>query len=610
MSDAFDPYFKWLGIPKADQPPHAYRLLGIELFESDADVISNAADGRMAQIKSFQSGKFAAISQKLLNEIAAAKVCLLNPQKKAEYDRRLRAHLKEKNASASAKVDEAEIPEAALAPEDGIANLPFLDYAKGQTRTTARPVKKANQAAWLIPAGLSGAAIAVVIGIVVYLSFAGDGKGKSSNPQTASLAGGDREPTPKPPARSTAGAAEPSPKPTADAAVGAVEKTDHPDSSAGAVPLPETVSSPKTEVVDKPEKTSMEDPDSKQHAEKGPEKAPDKTATVDSPAGEKAPPKKPPIPDKEQYSAMRSKIVKIFQKEFSEAKTPEAKLALAMKLDKQGDASKDDPVERFSLWRIAADGASEAGEFSMVVDIVDKIQGDFDVDGDAMKSELFNVAAARTTITPDAARNLCEAALKIAAAAANRDDFEKAAQFAKLAINTAPPRERSAVQPRRPGSRPGNRASQGPLCRCREGDGDFERRSGRRESQFGRWPMVLSHQRRLGKRIADAGKGERSRPGRGCEAGSRRARRSQRSNGIGRRLVGPRRETGGCRQVCVPTSGGGVVRAVPARTERPGQDQGPESPGNAARGNEIIAGECSRVRHVGQRGPGEERHEG
>ena len=56
MPDAFDPYFKWLGIPKSDQPPHAYRLLGIELFESDADVISNAADGRMAQIKNYQTG--------------------------------------------------------------------------------------------------------------------------------------------------------------------------------------------------------------------------------------------------------------------------------------------------------------------------------------------------------------------------------------------------------------------------------------------------------------------------------------------------------------------------------------------------------------------------
>src|SRR6516164_8733961 len=97
MSDTFDPYFKWLGIPKFDQPPHAYRLLGIELFESDADVISNAADGRMAQIKSFQAGKFGAVSQTLINEIAAAKVCLLMPEKKTAYDQRLRTHLQKKS---------------------------------------------------------------------------------------------------------------------------------------------------------------------------------------------------------------------------------------------------------------------------------------------------------------------------------------------------------------------------------------------------------------------------------------------------------------------------------------------------------------------------------
>ena len=41
MTESFDPYHKWLGIPPQDQPPHYYRLLGIELFESDPDVISN-----------------------------------------------------------------------------------------------------------------------------------------------------------------------------------------------------------------------------------------------------------------------------------------------------------------------------------------------------------------------------------------------------------------------------------------------------------------------------------------------------------------------------------------------------------------------------------------
>ena len=52
MPPKFDVLHKWLGIPPAEQPPHAYRLLGIAPFEDDADVIANAADQRMLFIKS------------------------------------------------------------------------------------------------------------------------------------------------------------------------------------------------------------------------------------------------------------------------------------------------------------------------------------------------------------------------------------------------------------------------------------------------------------------------------------------------------------------------------------------------------------------------------
>ncbi len=89
MAD-FDPYYQWLAIPPKDQPPNHYRLLAVELFESNTDVIANAADQRMAHIRSFQTGKYSAFSQKLLNEIAAAKICLLNPAKKDAYDETLR----------------------------------------------------------------------------------------------------------------------------------------------------------------------------------------------------------------------------------------------------------------------------------------------------------------------------------------------------------------------------------------------------------------------------------------------------------------------------------------------------------------------------------------
>ncbi len=95
MTEQFDPYYTWLGIPPEEQPPNCYRLLGLRLLETNPQAIENAADRQMSQHRTFQVGPHSAASQKLLNEVAAAKICLLNPAKKAEYDRRLRAVMEE-----------------------------------------------------------------------------------------------------------------------------------------------------------------------------------------------------------------------------------------------------------------------------------------------------------------------------------------------------------------------------------------------------------------------------------------------------------------------------------------------------------------------------------
>ncbi|MCA9235482.1 MAG: NPCBM/NEW2 domain-containing protein [Planctomycetales bacterium] len=91
----FDAYHKWLGIPPAEQPPNHYRLLGIALLEGDEEVIGAAADRQMAHVKSFATGRYATESQRLLNELARARVVLLNEQKKAVYDKRIGAENRE-----------------------------------------------------------------------------------------------------------------------------------------------------------------------------------------------------------------------------------------------------------------------------------------------------------------------------------------------------------------------------------------------------------------------------------------------------------------------------------------------------------------------------------
>lgn len=83
---AFDAYHKWLGIPPKEQPPHHYRLLGLGLYESDPEVIDAAANRQMAYVQSCASGQHLEQSQVLLNELSAARLCLLTPQRKQQYD--------------------------------------------------------------------------------------------------------------------------------------------------------------------------------------------------------------------------------------------------------------------------------------------------------------------------------------------------------------------------------------------------------------------------------------------------------------------------------------------------------------------------------------------
>lgn len=91
--DQFDPYHKWLGIPSHLQPPNHYRLLRIELFESDPDVIDHAYDKEMGHLKQQEHGAHAAFVEPLTREFVMARQCLLDSEKKAAYDAELRANI-------------------------------------------------------------------------------------------------------------------------------------------------------------------------------------------------------------------------------------------------------------------------------------------------------------------------------------------------------------------------------------------------------------------------------------------------------------------------------------------------------------------------------------
>jgi S1-C subfamily serine protease len=85
----FDPYHKWLGIPKEKQPPTYYQLLGLHPGEEDAEVIREAALRQSKHVRGYKLGLHAKLCSELLNEIAEAEAVLLNPAKRAAYDAQL-----------------------------------------------------------------------------------------------------------------------------------------------------------------------------------------------------------------------------------------------------------------------------------------------------------------------------------------------------------------------------------------------------------------------------------------------------------------------------------------------------------------------------------------
>ena len=112
----FNPYHKWLGISKEVTQPNHYQLLGLTIFESDPEVIASAADAQRGFLRNFQNGPQAEIAKKVLDEIAEARLCLLQSEQKAEYDEQLREHLKALAAEAAAAAKAKGTADVALPP--------------------------------------------------------------------------------------------------------------------------------------------------------------------------------------------------------------------------------------------------------------------------------------------------------------------------------------------------------------------------------------------------------------------------------------------------------------------------------------------------------------
>ena len=121
MSDVVEACEKWLGIPAEEQPANHYRLLGLELFESDRATIDGAAKRLMGFLQKQLSGPDQAAIRKLLDRISDARRCLLLTDRKTAYDQRLRESLEAMEA------DETDEPTAVAEPIDEAFDAPIAE---------------------------------------------------------------------------------------------------------------------------------------------------------------------------------------------------------------------------------------------------------------------------------------------------------------------------------------------------------------------------------------------------------------------------------------------------------------------------------------------------
>ena len=87
-----DRYSQWLGIEEGARAPDHYALLGIGRFCDDADLIDTAAHQRLDLLDRYSLGgsrESRDTCQKMMNEVARARVVLMNPERREEYNRQL-----------------------------------------------------------------------------------------------------------------------------------------------------------------------------------------------------------------------------------------------------------------------------------------------------------------------------------------------------------------------------------------------------------------------------------------------------------------------------------------------------------------------------------------
>ncbi|MCS7471112.1 hypothetical protein NZK35_31025 [Stieleria sp. ICT_E10.1] len=457
----FDPLHKWLGIPPSEQPPNDYRLLGLANFEDDPEVIDMAADRDLTFLHGLTNGEHGEAAEELSNRISAARVRLLNPEKKADYDAQLRELLDEGEIDIDSVIDslgtakqtppETSAPVAAPQNASAIlgiaASTPAAAPAPTTSPTTAavaqtpRPEATPTPQVHSRPSGKTSRrkrlslfwAIGVlpallVLGYLVFSIWNGELHLDPNKLQRLGL-----------PAEQAAKFAGDSKLPphaeTLPDAADATAPSDTPKKVATSLP-PHQAGSGQTGPGRAGSNQAMAAV-SPAPASPAPNPSPNRTPPSDasttpaSPPGSFSPAITPPvspslaeyvtpagkhpIPSADSITAKMQTVRDLFQPEYLQAKQREQRIAVADQMRETADETKNDPEGRFALYRVAREIYIGESDFDSAFEMVDLLDQSFEaIDVMGLKRDVLESVAGRgvpTTEFSDAAINVADECL-------------------------------------------------------------------------------------------------------------------------------------------------------------------------------------------------------
>ncbi|MDP6554792.1 MAG: hypothetical protein QGG71_09005 [Pirellulaceae bacterium] len=424
---SFDPYHQWLGIPTAEQPPNHYRLLGVAIFESDPDVISNAADRQMTHVKTFQMGQHVADSQRLLSEIVAARGCLLQVESRATYDLQLRLQSAGPTKPTPSET-QSDKPEATAAVSTG-----------------RRPHNQSRKPVLVVSAM---AVVVVLVSAGIFMRHGDQDVNKHSvQVSEATATKGSELPvkeassqTQEPPESAVNTSVVPESKNSSELIT--PQDPSSPSVDVGDVVVETTNTSPQSRgdaesvIATTPEPTTAKTT-SPEPATGGPTTA--ETVTPDIAAQPLTPfdlPGRLPVPDKADLAAAKALVKELYQPEYEQAETLEQKAAVARKLLVAAQDPGNDANGRYAMLGVARIMAVQAGDADTAMRAIDILDRHFEVDALVLKQAALQ-AWAKMPMAKERRAELAKRIPPIAEEAVQQERYDIASSLLQLARDTA-----------------------------------------------------------------------------------------------------------------------------------------------------------------------------